>query len=280
MPMARIGQAGMDDVGGIQDWYDSIPIITRFWFTGALAATALGNFKVVSVARLVWDFNAVKNQFEIWRIVSACLYLGPFAFFTAMRLYMLIQYSRQYESGGPYNTGAGGGTADYAFMMIFGLVMCLLAAPLLGSFLFSHQLIFYVLYIWSKRQPTAPVNIWGVPLKAANLPFVALGMSVFTGEDYTPVLSGIAFGHMYYFLVDVVPIVYGKDYIHTPQFLIDYFGIGEYNVSSAPPTASGPGRPAEGSWSNPGRVNPPNDPAAPGPTRSHNWGGGQSLGAN
>jgi len=69
MPMARVGQAGMDDVGGIQDWYDSIPIITRFWFTGALAATALGNFGVVSVTRLVWDFNAVKNQFEIWRIV-------------------------------------------------------------------------------------------------------------------------------------------------------------------------------------------------------------------
>lgn len=48
------------------------------------------------------------------------------------------------------------------------------------------------------------------------------------GNSYGDMCHGLAIGHLYYFLVDVVPQVQGKDILMTPRFLVDYFGIGEY----------------------------------------------------
>ena len=60
------------------------------------------------------------------------------------------------------------------------------------------------------------------------LPFAYLAVTVFMGNSYADMCHGLAVGHFYYFLVDVVPQVQGKDILITPQFLIDYFGVGEY----------------------------------------------------
>ena len=57
-------------------------------------------------------------------------------------------------------------------------------------------------------------------------------------------LHGIAIGHIYYFLFDVIPFVYGKDVLKTPMFMIDYFGIGEYRPQAAVP--NNPYRPPGG----------------------------------
>jgi hypothetical protein len=38
---------------------------------------------------------------------------------------MLYTMSVRYETGTPFNTGAGGGTADYAFAMMFAMVVML-----------------------------------------------------------------------------------------------------------------------------------------------------------
>jgi uncharacterized membrane protein YgcG len=159
---------------------------------------------------------------------------------------MLVQFSKQYEVGGPFNTGAGGGTADYAFCMIFGCASMLLSYPILVNYfslppLFCRNLIYYVLYIWSKRNPTAQANIWGIPMQAIYLPFAYLALTVFMGNSYMDMMHGLAIGHIYYFLVDVVPVVYGKDIMTTPRFLIDYFGVGEYRPEqpAAPPANRG-----------------------------------------
>ena len=82
------------------------------------------------------------------------------------------------------------------------------------------------------------------------------------GNPINDILHGMGVGHIYYFLADVIPAVYGKDVLKTPQFLIDTFGVGEYTpeveVAAAPrPVAA-------------------NEPARGG---GHNWGGrGQALG--
>lgn len=135
---------------------------------------------------------------------------------------------------------------------------------------------FFVLYVWSKRHPTAPASIWGIQMKAIHLPFAYVVLSVLMGGLYSDLLHGIAVGHLFYFLVDVVPIVYGKDYLHTPQFLIDQLGVGAY----VPPAAAGgrAGGVGNNTWQGPGRVNAPSDPAQQ--SRGHNWGsGGQRLGS-
>lgn len=106
---------------------------------------------------------------------------------------------------------------------------------------------------------------------------------VLLGNPYWDILVGIGLGHVYYFLVDVYPLVYGKDLLHTPQFLIDQLGIGDYVPPVAPAGGYG-GRGSgggSGGFARPGNVRTPNDPAAGNSSggggsgsRGHNWGGG------
>ncbi len=109
------------------------------------------------------------------------------------------------------------------------------------------------------------------------LPFALLGLNTMLGNYVMDMVHGMVVGHLYYFMVDVVPKVYGKEYIVTPLFLIQKFGIGEY-VPPAP--RNGMGAVGGNTFRPPGTVNAPRDPAAATSTsRGHNWGsGGQRLG--
>lgn len=276
---------------GPEEWVRSLPLITRFWFCGAFMTTIAGNLGMVKIYNLLFLWEPLKDNFEVWRLVTPFLYIGKFELATLFSLYFLVEYSKRYESSSGYNTGAGGGTADYAFALLFGIVVMLITYPFLTGYLmplFGRNLTYFVLYIWTKRYPTVQVAIWGIPVPALWLPFALVGLSVLIGNPFYDQLHGIAIGHLYYFLVDVVPLVYGKDYLHTPQFLIDYFGHGAY-VPPAPqrqPQQAPRGNVGGGGFAAPGRVGAPQEPTGlrrrnTGVTGGYDWGGpGHTLGGN
>lgn len=239
--------------------------------------TVAGNFGIMPPYYYVFKWANIWSRFEVWRVATCFCYAGGFDFSTLIALYTLVSFSKQYENGGPFNTGAGGGTADYAFGLLFGMVVMLCTYPLLASYippLFCRNLIYYVLYVWSRRHPTSQANIWGIPMKAMYLPFAYLALTIFMGNGYFDMLHGLAVGHLFYFLVDVVPQVYGKDFLQTPLFLIDYFGVGHYT----------PDRPTPEARNNPWNANRPGVGAAGAASGAaahggHNWGsGGRVLG--
>lgn len=103
------------------------------------------------------------------------------------------------------------------------------------------------------------------------------------GNPYMDMLHGMAIGHLYYFAVEVIPLAYGKDFLHTPNFLIDYFGVGEYTPTAPPPTTSNNnnrfGTVGGGGHNTTGGGGGSNRSSTGG--GSHSWGtGGQRLGAN
>jgi len=84
---------------------------------------------------------------------------------TLFSFFLLVSTSRRYELEGPFSTTGvnGSGSADYAFMILFGGVGILATYPFVRNHiplqpLFATNLIYYVLYIWSKRHPNAPVR--------------------------------------------------------------------------------------------------------------------------
>lgn len=87
------------------------------------------------------------------------------------------------------------------------------------------------------------------------------------GGQVFDMLHGMGVAHLYYFLADVVPQVQGREILHTPQFLIDKLGVGEYRPEPAARARQGFG-----------------NAAAQTPAQQqggHNWGGGgQRLGRN
>ena len=201
--------------------------------------TLSANFQIVPRDAVIFNWEAIKDNFEIWRLLTSFCYCGIFEFPTLISIYMLLNFSKQYESGGPFNTGAGGGTADYAFMLIVGYLMILLGKPITDlvwptGVTFTKNLVYFVVYVWSKRHPEANSSIWGIPIKGAMLPFAYLGLSVVIGAPYRDMVHGYALAHIYYFMIEVVPNVYGKDILVTPAFLVDRFGIGEYRPAGAP----------------------------------------------
>jgi len=268
MVVARAGnQRGVGDADTIGEWFNSLPIITRYWFGASMILTLTVNFEIISVWSVIYSWDSIKSKFELWRILSPFCYAGSFSFNTLITLYMLVTFSKQYEAGIPYNTGAGGGTADYAFCLLFGMLTMLVSWLFLEGFfppIFCRNLIIYVVYIWSKRNPTAQASIWVIPVPAAWLPFAYLAFDLFTGGGWMDTLHGIVIGHLYYFLASVVPMVYGKDVLQTPQFLIDYFGIGEYRPEQP---VNNPYRADHGGGFGGG-------PRGGGGRGGHNWGGG------
>lgn len=82
-------------------------------------------------------------------------------------------------------------------------------------------------------------------------------------------LLGIAVGHLYYFLVDILPDLHDIDLLHTPKFLVDIFGWG---TEGSGVRMERPPMPA------PGVVRPPSDIPTTG--RRSDWGRGRTLGSS
>lgn len=87
-------------------------------------------------------------------------------------------------------------------------------------------------------------------------------------------LLGIAVGHLFYFLVDVLPDLHDIDLLTTPQFLVNMLGWGrEGSGVTMQRPAPRAGMPA------PGNVQPPQDIPRTGGGRSR-WGAGRTLGSS
>jgi hypothetical protein len=73
----------------------------------------------------------------------------------------------------------------------------------------SSPLTFFLVYLWSRRNPHVRMNLLGLfTFTAPYLPFVLLGFSLFLNNVWpTGDLVGMAVGHLVYFVEDVWPKV-------------------------------------------------------------------------
>ncbi|CAN0186222.1 unnamed protein product [Hapterophycus canaliculatus] len=95
-------------------------------------------------------------------------------------------------------------------------------------------------------------------------------------------LLGIAIGHLFYFLVDVLPDLHDIDLLQTPQFLVNLFGWGHEGSGVAVQRGGGGGGGAGAGATGmpaPGNVRPPRDIPRTGAGRG-SWGAGQTLGSS
>src|SRR5690348_10136579 len=86
--------------------------------------------------------------------------------------------------------------------------------PFLGP-----SLIFMIVYVWSRRNPTAPVAIWGFQFQGLYLPWALIAFTVLMGGNPMMDIFGVIAGHMYYFLLEVLPNTKGWNLLQTPSFL-------------------------------------------------------------
>ena len=76
-------------------------------------------------------------------------------------------------------------------------------AFILPDFILSMRLLHFLIYIWSKQNPSTPRSFWGITVKGFYLPFVLIAFSILTGAPITENIIGIVTGHLFYYLTQV-----------------------------------------------------------------------------
>ncbi|XP_057671748.1 derlin-1 isoform X1 [Diorhabda carinulata] len=253
----------MSDLG---DWFRSIPVFTRYWFSGSIVFTLLGRFGIVNPYNLILLYEPLK-KLQLWRLVTSVLYypIQQAGFHYLINLYFLYNYSRRLEEGQFANK-----PADYLFMLLFNWSCCIILGLVAELPILMDPMILSVLYVWCQLNKDTIVSFWfGTRFKAIYLPWVLLGFNLVLSGGGIMELFGILVGHLYYFLMFKYPQeLGGPTLLRTPSFLKALFPDqvgGVYGFGTAPQRpqgGGGGGRPAGGFFG------------------GHNWGRGHTLGGN
>eukprot|EP00941_MAST-03F_sp_MAST-3F-sp1_P006101 g6101.t1 len=136
-------------------------------------------------------------------------------------MYFLVRYCRLLEEG-----SYQGRTADFVFMLFLGAVIMTILAPFINVHFLGSSLTFMMVYIWGQHNPHMRMSFLGLfPFTAPYLPWVLFSFSVMLGNSATIDLVGIAVGHTYFYLEQVLPKIAEargwrmKKFIYTPKFL-------------------------------------------------------------
>ena len=213
------------------DWYKSIPQITRYWFTGSVVIPLAARFGILNPNYLVLFFQPFFQKFQFWRPVTAVFYypITPQSGFSYLiNLFFLYSYSSRLETS-TYD----GKPADYLFMLIFNWIILTIIAFFANLLMLMDPLILSVMYVWCQLNRDTIVSFWfGTQFKAMYLPWVLVGFNmIIRGGGFTELL-GIAVGHLYFFLMFKYPQDFnGAQILKTPAILYKYFPNRTNNVS-------------------------------------------------
>eukprot|EP01036_Dinobryon_divergens_P028942 gene28942-37966_t len=267
----EVGQVGDGD--SFQDWFNNVPPITKVLLVSTLLSGAMLTFQWVSAQSLVLFWPEISSKFEFWRLFTSFIFAGPFSFNFAMHTYVLYENSRRYELN-PFNTGGGGSSADYLWMLLLSMICLLAVAYYFDILVLSEPILYVIMYVWSRREPDQMLNIFGFKFKSLYLPWIYIAIRLIMGGSITEPLLGIGVGHLYYFVSEILPVTEGYNLgplIRTPAFCSDIITY-----------ATGYRRPVNTSFT----PNPAGQNAAPPPQQQqrnaggYTWGRGRTLGTS
>ena len=198
---------------GIKEMVGKIPPVTRYFLGITLLLSFCMTYTIISPYALFLDFPSV-GRGEVWRLVSTFFFAGGFSMnflFAMMMIYFAMgNIERHFQNK----------EADFATMLLFNAVAGILFGYLAGEYMVMQSpYMFSVIYVWSKLVPDQQMNIWGFPIQSKNLPWVLIAFHLFTGGNPFSDLVGVAAGHTYFYLKNVLPDSHGYDVLKTPNWI-------------------------------------------------------------
>ena len=105
-------------------------------------------------------------------------------------------------------------------LLINALIILQILALFVNLIFLGQALTFMMVYVWSKRNPTARITFFGLmSFYAPVFPWVLFGFSILLGNGPLIDLMGICVGHAYYFAEDVLPSINGWRPLETPALM-------------------------------------------------------------
>ncbi|KCV67922.1 hypothetical protein H696_05649 [Fonticula alba] len=203
-------------MAAIDQWYRSMPLVTRTYATLAVGTTLACHIGLLRPLQLYLNLGLVFKAHEYWRLVTNQLFFGMLGMEFVFRIYFLIHYSWLLETG-----HFRGRRADFVWMLILEAAALTILAPFTRLLFLGTALSFSLVYVWARRSPDVRVAVLGlVPIRAPWLPWALLIVPLILRESL-PIadLLGIAVGHLYYYLDAVLPTIIHRDFVGAPRWL-------------------------------------------------------------
>jgi len=203
----------MAEAGGPEEWYRSLPKVTRGYLTVSFVATLVTQLELLSPVLLYLDFDLVLGKLELWRILTNFCFFGKFSLPFVFSMFFLVRYGKELEEK-RFGTRA----ADFLWCLaICGLMMIGIAYFLGNQPFLASSMLSVIVYLWSREFAEQTLSMFGLfNVQAFYFPWVLCAIRVLMGGSPVPDLIGIFAGHVYYFLEDVQGIR-----LQAPLFLSD-----------------------------------------------------------
>merc|ERR1719421_2611804 len=122
---------------GPEQWYRSLPPVTRGYLTASFAATVGAQLELVSPMLLYLDFDGIIGKLELWRILTNFCFFGTFSLPFVFSMFFLVRYGKELEQ-----KRFEGRAADFLWYLAFAGLIMVGVAYVLGNqpFLASSML--------------------------------------------------------------------------------------------------------------------------------------------
>ena len=109
------------------------------------------------------------------------------------------------------------GMAEFLYMTLYGIVCILILSYLQLLGMPSISLLSMFIYVWSRREPHAQIDIYGFTFQRWHLPLVMVFLQMLFKVAFDPVWA-VLIGHGWVVLTTVVPRVYRKTVVTVPEW--------------------------------------------------------------
>ena len=194
---------------------------------------------IVSIISLIYEKNSfikiikldyikVFNNYEIWRLITTFFYIGKPTPRLAFKI--LLYYKRMKSNENKFKKKKK--LAEFIMMLIY-LMIIIHICNIIGLYQFnikqksflSHQLMFSIILINSKREPNKYFRFYFLRIENKYVPFFLFTLRAAKSGSSKILSNALSFlpGLIYYWLKDVVPTLgIINDILITPKFLIDF----------------------------------------------------------
>ncbi|CAJ1447581.1 unnamed protein product [Effrenium voratum] len=201
--------------------YKNLPLLTRIGLTAIFGCTVLVQLGFLDPMLLALNWPVVINKLQVWRLLTPVLFFGTFSFQFLFQMYFFTSFSSKLEQNEAFSQ-----PGDYLFFLLLQILLLDVISLALswptGLPMLGPSLVFAILYYWSRREPYAKLSFFSFAIQGYQFPFALIFFQLLIGGNIWMDLLGLASGHIYYFLAEVVPQEYGYSLIKTPAFLANF----------------------------------------------------------
>jgi len=215
---SRVGSGKMAVT--LEQWYRSMPVVTRSYLTLSFLTTAGCALELISPFSVYYNSHLIFRKYQVWRLFTNFFFFGSLGMDFVFHMFFLSRYCRLLEEG-----TFRGRSADFFYMLLFGSALLSCVAPFINIQFLGASLTFMMVYVWGRRNRYVQMSFLGLfSFTAPYLPWVLLIFSCMLGSSPVVDLLGMAAGHVYYFLEDVYPTMTNRRVLSTPAVVRYAFG--------------------------------------------------------